>query len=231
MNEKVFRRNVVVLSAKFYAPASAGCLREGVPLERCGLFGAGVTMHELTSASPPACTESCNYFPELSQIIGNKICGGCETEGSTATGTGGLRPIGPAGGTITDVEIPVHGAEPGHRVVDVNVYIRIDHSRSSDLSVSLMSPDGTSITLASTLCGDENDWDVTFNDEASVSVVDACDPPSAPVLSGSLRPQESLTAFDGETPNGSWNLTIVDGQNGMGGSLRNAFITVQARGP
>ena len=70
---------------------------------------------------------------------------------------------------------------------------------SGDLDAVLISPDGTTVELATNVCGNVDDWEnVTFDDEAGIAVEDACGPfPGPPALTGSVRPEGLLSDFDG----------------------------------
>jgi len=77
-----------------------------------------------------------------------------------------------------------------------------------DLQVFLMSPEGTQIQLFGGLCNTPNPLSGPFDldDGAALDVLTDCPPTSGTVL----RPQEALSAFDGESPTGDWTLTVTD---------------------
>lgn len=88
------------------------------------------------------------------------------------------------------------------------------HSYISDLTVKLTSPAGTQVTLWSSICGSQENFDVNFDDEATSATL-----PCPPTGGGTYIPNQSLSAFDGENMVGVWTLTIIDGYNQDGGSL------------
>ncbi len=45
-------------------------------------------------------------------------------------------------------------------------------------------------------------------------------PPQGPPYTGTLKPSNALSTFDGENPNGTWTLTVVDAFTGDSGSVR-----------
>lgn len=100
-------------------------------------------------------------------------------------------------------------------ITDVNVTnITGTHFRVSDLVFKLRSPQGTEVTLVSNVCGTNTDFDFGFDDAAVSEEVD-CPPTSGQVY----LPEQSLTAFNGEDSQGTWQLKIFDQINGAGGSL------------
>ena len=101
------------------------------------------------------------------------------------------------------------------QISDVNVSVEIDHTADRDLTLTLISPDGTRITLAEQVGGARNDFTGTvFDDEANTHVSDGRAP-----FNGSFRPQQSLSSVDGSDPNGVWTLEVSDTRNRNGGVL------------
>lgn len=96
--------------------------------------------------------------------------------------------------------------------VDVN-NLEIDHSFVGDLIISLISPSGTEVVLISERCGDDADIQLNFNDEAE-------DELECPLNNNqSVRPEESLGSFVGESMRGTWVLRIEDVAFFDGGAL------------
>jgi uncharacterized repeat protein (TIGR01451 family) len=99
------------------------------------------------------------------------------------------------------------------RVTDVNLHIRINHTKDDDLRISL-THDGMTVPVARENGGDGDDYgtgsgcDGTFtklDDEATTDISDG----SAP-FAGSFMPENPLSAFDGKIAEGDWKLKIVD---------------------
>lgn len=100
-------------------------------------------------------------------------------------------------------------------ITDVNVKgLTGTHSWINDLTVKLKSPAGTTITLWSGICNNENDFNVNFDDAASSSTL-----PCPPTDGLTYRPNMALSTFNGESAVGTWTLTISDAANQDGGSL------------
>jgi len=113
--------------------------------------------------------------------------------------------------TITStIEIASNGT-----INDVNVKdIKGLHTYIEDLVVTLISPTGTEVTLFSAICGDNDDFDLSFDDDSSTSTI-SCPPTDQGVYS----PQELLSAFNQEQSQGVWTLRIEDTANLDGGQL------------
>jgi subtilisin-like proprotein convertase family protein len=98
---------------------------------------------------------------------------------------------------------------PGN-VVSLTVRLTIHHTYDPDLAIQLISPTGTTITLAY-LVGyngsnsSPNFIDTVFDDAATTSI----DAGSAP-FTGSFQPDQALAPLVGTAINGTWKLFIAD---------------------
>ncbi|NUQ64347.1 MAG: proprotein convertase P-domain-containing protein, partial [Pirellulales bacterium] len=113
--------------------------------------------------------------------------------------------------TTSQLTIPAHGT-----IVDLNVRLDIRH-RLSDLSVYLVSPDGTQVELFSGLAG--NDFIGTLDDEASFPVTNIVSPRN------DYQPEELLSAFDSKEFSGTWTLKIYDSDRLGTGALNSWSLT------
>jgi subtilisin-like proprotein convertase family protein len=128
----------------------------------------------------------------------------------------------PDGGVLERaIEVPDAGP-----VAHVAVSLRIAHPRDSDLTISLIGPDGTAVTLERRRGGTGADFGAgpqscqgrrtVFADPFDQPVAEA----SAPFVDHeTYGPEESLTAFRGTEARGSWRLRIEDGAAGENGTL------------
>jgi subtilisin family serine protease/subtilisin-like proprotein convertase family protein len=116
----------------------------------------------------------------------------------------------PDGGQIVStVNIP-----DAREILDVNLRVDIEHPFVGDLTLTLVSPSGQSMLLVNRQGGSSDDIKVLFDDEASVQIL------SAPVpFTGSLRPEQALSIFDGESAEGTWTLVVRDNRGGDVGVL------------
>ncbi|HEX4871674.1 MAG TPA: S8 family serine peptidase, partial [Nevskiaceae bacterium] len=123
---------------------------------------------------------------------------------------------------LTDLDFAIGGSLCSTDVGSTTV--GLDHTFTADLELSLISPAGTSVILVERRGGSGNNFCQTvLDDEAAVDVSAG----SAP-FTGRFRPDQPLSAFDGEDPNGTW-LFRVDDQAGIDiGSVRAFSLEIGA---
>lgn len=107
-------------------------------------------------------------------------------------------------------------------IFDVNVEMDITHTWMGDVTLEL-EHNGTIVTLFAGSCGNVDNMSVTFDDEGSALVC------AQPIV-GVTIPAQALSAFDGMTADGFWNLSLVDCCNGDDGTLDHWAIVI-ATGP
>lgn len=89
---------------------------------------------------------------------------------------------------------------------DVNVTINITHTFDGDLTLTLISPNGTNVILSNGNGGSGNNYTNTvFADDASNTISSG----SAP-FTGLFIPDEALSILNGEFSSGDWSLLVVD---------------------
>ena len=101
-------------------------------------------------------------------------------------------------------------------VAEVIVTVRTTSvSSGAEWTVSLTSPDGTTVELVSGVIGDGSLGNLgytSFADHATTSIAD----PELSSLQDLLAPQNPLSAFQGESKNGDWTLSVsVTGGSGF----------------
>lgn len=109
-------------------------------------------------------------------------------------------------------------------IEDINVTLDISHTWVDDLTISLESPQGTTVVIldASVLCSGEDDIDVILDDQATDVL--SCGA-GTPAISGTVQPTQPLSGFNGENSVGDWTLIVNDAFSGDGGSI-NVFEMV-----
>jgi subtilisin-like proprotein convertase family protein/subtilisin family serine protease len=107
-------------------------------------------------------------------------------------------------------------------VEDVNIILDITHTWLSDLTVTLTSPQGTTITLLEDECSDLDDIDVIFDDKGLNINCNF----SSPALQGLIKPKDNLSVFVNEDFAGDWTLTVEDDFNADGGIINNFGIEI-----
>ena len=97
-------------------------------------------------------------------------------------------------------------------IQDIDVKLDITHRIVEDLDVFLISPNNTQIELFTdlTVTGD-NLIDTVLDDEAAMPIT-AGDTP----FTGRFQPEQALAGLNGEDPNGTWILRIVDDADSQG---------------
>jgi subtilisin-like proprotein convertase family protein len=108
-------------------------------------------------------------------------------------------------------------------VLKVTVSLWLTHPIDSDLSLSLISPDGISVPLTINTGSGANfgsscspDGNRTTFDDGAATAITAVSPP----FIGTFRPQGTLSSFIGGTANGNWRLQVTDSFAGSVGALR-----------
>jgi subtilisin-like proprotein convertase family protein len=101
-------------------------------------------------------------------------------------------------------------------ISDVDVTMNINHTWVNDMTITLISPNGTQVQLVAQPCVNASLLNVnaTF-DDSGVPLVCEVDP----AISGIIQPLQSLTAFNGQSMNGTWTLRVLDSFNQDGGAI------------
>lgn len=109
---------------------------------------------------------------------------------------------------VTESTINLNGLD--FFAYDVDLNVDINHSRSGDLDITLISPTGTEVPISTGNGGVfANIYrNTTFNDQALTPVTDATYANNTSL--GSVIPEGALASLFGENPNGTWTLRIVD---------------------
>lgn len=108
-------------------------------------------------------------------------------------------------------------------ITDVDLQTFITHTSNNDLDITLTSPAGTTVTITTDNGGLLDDvyngtyWDdqadplgtILFSGNPSLGTVVKHSYTDS-VVASPLTPEEGLSAFKGEDPNGTWTLKIVD---------------------
>ncbi len=102
----------------------------------------------------------------------------------------------------------------GGPVSNLKAYLLISHTYTQDLSVTLTSPAGTTINLLVNKGGNGNDIMTIFSDAADSFAASGFTSLNGPGISSafspSIKPDQPLSSFNGQTPSGWWKLKCVD---------------------
>ncbi len=134
--------------------------------------------------------------------------------GQSAAVTNGSGNIAAPIPDVSTVDIPINVPETGP-VGDINVKVRLNHTFTGDLVISLIAPDGTTVALSSNRGGGgvnygsgANDCSgnfTIFDDSATNAIASGTAP-----FAGSFRPEVPLSAFTGKQMNGIWKVRVTD---------------------
>lgn len=139
-------------------------------------------------------------------------------------------------GNISDLNFRFDSL-PGCTASIGNVNAGVDHTFVGDLIFKLTSPSGTTVIFidrpgvpASTFgFGGNNFCTTTLNDEGGFPPIETVN--TEPV-SGNFSPNNPLSAFDGQNPNGTWVLNVSDVANIDTGNVRRfSLIIIGTGGP
>ena len=111
-------------------------------------------------------------------------------------------------------------------ITDIDVSVDITHTFVSDLTIRLISPEGTEVILFAQGCGDRENIVAVFDDDGQPATCRV----NPPALSGDVEPLQSLSAFFGESTAGQWTLLVDDSANIDGGRINDFRISVCAAG-
>jgi len=123
-------------------------------------------------------------------------------------------------GTISDLNFRIGGSSCSS--AQGSTTVGLDHSWVGDLTLTLVSPAGTTVTLMSHPGGagnNGNNFCQTVLDDAAATSINTAPVGNAP-WTGSFIPNSPLAAFNGQNPNGVWHLRAVDSVLGDTGSIR-----------
>ena len=122
-----------------------------------------------------------------------------------------------------DTEVELFTADLSGELSSLDVRIRLDSATatSDNLSATLTSPSGIVVTLFSDIDASAG-LDVTFTDDSGRLIADAV----AGEFVGTLRPEQSLSDFVGENPDGVWILTFSNDDRDQGAVLAEAALGI-----
>jgi subtilisin-like proprotein convertase family protein len=105
-------------------------------------------------------------------------------------------------------------------ISDINVTVDLSHTFMGDVRIRLESPSGIEVILLDGKCEGNDDLKATFDDAGDVVTCGA----TSPSISGTVKSQDLLSAFNGENSLGTWTLRISDSQPIDDGNLNSWSI-------
>jgi subtilisin-like proprotein convertase family protein len=109
-------------------------------------------------------------------------------------------------------------------IEDVTVTLDITHTYLGDLNIWLIAPDLTEVLLVADRGGNHDNFtDTTFDDSAETAISDTA---AVAPYTGTFRPEQPLSAFNGKNAAGKWTLKIQDDGPGDTGILNSWSIEI-----
>lgn len=192
-------------------PQSYGALTAGgSSVTKAFTFTAGTNCGETLTAT----FQLQDGMADLGNVTFTFSTGALGAPGPLTVGTGDIATAIPDSGSV---DIPINVATTGV-VGDMNVAVRLNHTFDGDVQMSLISPNGTMVPLATNRGGSGDNYGTGSNDcsgtptvfdDAAASAISSGTAPFA----GSFRPESVLSAFNGEPVSGTWILRVADTAN------------------
>ena len=179
-------------------------------LKFSGIFAAGLALPLFIAPAASALTQSATFNPVL------QVDGSSGTTGFTFSGF-----TGPVSSVTTTINL----TKCDDPISTTGACLTAGGSFNREIRLSLQSPTGTIVQLvaAGNLLSGQNPGDTvswTFDDTASSLVSGNL------LISGTYLPFSSLSAFSGETGNGTWNLLYEDTYSSDPMSINGWSLTV-----
>lgn len=137
------------------------------------------------------------------------------------TGTEVTIPVSGLVGTITSLTVAFEGSSCSNNPLSTSVGLA--HAKVSDLQGTLFGPDntscilfnrpGTAANLGANLC------QTIFTDDTTAPLFHTTATTGLAPYTGSFRPSQTLSRYNGKDPNGTWRLKLVDAASGNTGTL------------
>ncbi|KAI9005730.1 hypothetical protein DFJ74DRAFT_691921 [Hyaloraphidium curvatum] len=133
--------------------------------------------------------------------------------------------IGDLSTTVNSIVVPISGTVSG-----LAVDLSITHDFIEDLKVVLSRPDGRNVTLfADVECGFRlGPTMMTFEDSASKIFGRDMGNDTVTCFGTLYRPEQPLSVFSGQSPNGAWSLSITDQSEGVSGTMQSWCLHIKA---
>ena len=159
-----------------------------------------------------------NYNPNVAGSGTNQSTGTYELRLGVQLANDDVRSFSSTGDTTLPRRVPVADNQTqgvttafidvndSRQILDLNVRINITHTFNSDLEISVIAPNGTTILLSNRRGGaGQNFTNTVFDDEGGAAIANGTAP-----FTGIFRPDQSLGTVDGLTGAGRWTLRIND---------------------
>ena len=115
-------------------------------------------------------------------------------------------------------------------IADINLHVQGQSNAFGNLTLSLISPQGTEILLSDFICGANDGFNLELDSDVAASIVLACNELDA---GGVFSPLEDLALLNGEVMTGTWILRIghTGGQNQATATIDSWSLFISSRQP
>ncbi len=131
-----------------------------------------------------------------------------------------VRGVGPVSDLTFSIDGSACSTDPGSPTVG------IDHTYDADLAGTLTAPDGTAVRVFNRVGAQGRNFCQTVFSDAASRPIQAVLAEEAP-FTGSWRPTEPLSAFDGRSADGTWRFSVSDAAPADVGSIRAVSLHVR----
>lgn len=153
----------------------------------------------------------------LCLLAGLAVAGGSEPASANVPASGSLYRRIPAGGATGLMEPATVEVVDQGVIADVDIALRLDHTRNADLTIYVLHPDGTRVPLAIREGQQLSGGGYGFGNPSCAGQLAVFDAQATNTLSGvqppivgRYRPEGSLTSLVGKPAAGRWTLEIGD---------------------
>ncbi|MFC0781129.1 reprolysin-like metallopeptidase [Flavobacterium sp. HJSW_4] len=105
-------------------------------------------------------------------------------------------------------------------ISDINVSVNVTHERFSDLTMQIISPTGTVVTLFNKDCTSTNSTLALQFDDSGATL--NCRTTTSQIV----IPSTALSVFNGENPQGNWTFRVFDDTVGALGTINSASVNI-----
>ena len=163
-----------------------------------GAVNYGTTTYTIPVGSSVSATQNFDYSGAVTAITDNSTAG-VNTTVVVSGVTGGIQDLN----FVVTGTASTPAASTG-----------IDHSWIGDMQARLTSPAGTTVLIADrfggSACSANNIFNLTLDDAAAAAIPCPTGGTSGGPLTGTFKPTNPLSAFNGQNPNGTWTLNVND---------------------
>ncbi len=111
------------------------------------------------------------------------------------------------------------------KIVDLNVGFNATHSARGNLRVTVEAPNGTRVQVVASSSDTRNNYDIKLDSASSNPINNGTsDTVTSPYYNRTVKPSNSLDAFNGQNALGVWKLELCDATNDDSGTFNRAQL-------